>query len=432
MNESVCIFLIMQYYRVRNDDIDYALKRQSEIDECLIRNASNTSLDAIHVLVEEYYDFSFVPEENRSKLKVINIGKRLTYEFAFEYYNKHLANHICILANADIYTNSTLDILRDVQFENVIFAMNRYEHNDRDDLILANGIEVNLSERHKCPYLVPYQASNWSQDSWIWKAQSINTVDCDFALGTPGCDNHIIYQLLSQKFLVCNPSRFICTMHIDRLSIRREEHGVVKGLVSKVREKRVGDMKTYAFVENLDDIPDKYTTNIEIYNSHKNPKYSFIKSAKFSKSIVEITHKLCSVTASTQECPVGDIFFESDSHWQPSFFDANPYVEYNFNRPQSIVVLDLAGKVTLRNDVEIGYVSLFRMEWVGEKNVRKFAIHKGITVPNGNVIHRIYFKNPIVTASLRIYPLKYEGVPAMKIRMFSLPVNNVDIYINLP
>jgi hypothetical protein len=221
-------------------------------------------------------------------------------------------------------------------------------------------------------------------------------------------------------------------MHIDRLSIRREEHGVVKGLVSKVRERRVGDMKTYAFVENLDDIPDKYTVNTEIYNSHKNPKYSFIKSAKFEKSIVEITPNLCSVTASTQEYPASDIFFESDSHWEPSFFDVNSYVEFNFKTTQSIVILDLAGKVTSRNDAEIGYVSLFRMEWLGEKNVRKFAIHKGITVPNGNVIHRIYLKNPIITDSLRIYPLKCEGVAAMKIRMFSLPVNNVDIYVNLP
>ena len=64
-------------------------------------------------------------------------------------------------------------------------------------------------------------------------------------------------------------------MHIDRLSIRHEDYGIVKGVVSKEREQRVGEMASYAFVENIEEIPDKYTTNIEIYNSNKN-KFFFI------------------------------------------------------------------------------------------------------------------------------------------------------------
>jgi len=421
MSSGERIIFIMQYYRVVGDTIEYALKRQAEIDECLTRNANNTSLDEIHVLVEDNYDFSFIPKENRNKLYVVNIGKRLTYQYAFEYYNKYFPNQICILANADIYTNNTLDCLRNVNFSNVFFAMNRYEHNDRDDLILANGTEVNLSERHKCPYLVPFQASIWSQDAWIWKSLNIRVEDCDFDLGTPGCDNHIIYQLLKQHFFVCNPSRFICTMHIDRLSIRHEDYGIVKGVVSKVREQRVGEMASYAFVENLDDIPDKYTTNIEIYNSNKNPKYSFIKSAKFTKTIQEIKSTDCTVLSSSKNnSSASDIFFDVKEHWEPLTSDITPCIEIQFQKPHTIAALDLAGKLTLRNDATIGYVTLFRMEWTTETNRKKFEIHKGINVPNGNVIHRIYFKTPFLTTSLRIYPLKYEGVPAMKVRLFSL------------
>ena len=415
------IILILQYYRVSSDSIEYALNRQAEINECLIRNANNTSLDEIHLLVEDNYDFSFIPEENRNKLHIVIIGKRLTYQYAFEYYNTNFPNQICLLANADIYTNTTLDCLRNVNFFNVFFAMNRYEHNDREDLILANGTEVNLCDRHKCPYLVPFQASIWSQDTWIWKAQSIRVEDCDFALGTPGCDNHIIYQLLKQHFFVCNPSRFICTMHIDRLSIRHEDYGIVKGVVSKEREQRVGEMASYAFVENIEEIPDKYTTNIEIYNSNKNPKYSFIKSAKFTKSIQEITSTDCTVASSSKNnCSASDIFFDGPNHWEPLPTDTTPCIEFQFTKPHTIAVLDLVGKLTLRNEATIGYVTLFRVEWTTETNRKKFEIHKGINVPNGNVIHRIYFKVPFQTTSLRLYPLKYEGVPAMKVRLFSL------------
>jgi hypothetical protein len=426
------IILIMQYYLVRNKDKEYASQRQKEVDECLVRNAKNPSLNEIHVLVEKEYDLSFVPVENRTKLRVVNIGKRLTYAFAFEYYNTHLSNEICILANADIYTNRTLEILRHVDFENVVFAMNRYEHNFRDDLILLNGVEVNLCERHKCPYLVPYQASVWSQDSWIWKAPSLQVEDCDFALGTPGCDNYIIYQLMSQHFYVCNPSRLVCTMHIDRLSIRQEEFGVVKGVVSKAREHRVGDMDSYRFVENLDDIPDKYTIRVEMFNSHPNPKYSFIQSARFAKTTVEIKPEMCRVIASSaNSCSPSDVFFGVPRHWEPSRTDTNAYIEFQFDTLQRIVMLDLTGKITLRNDDTVGYVRLFRMEWKTETNRTKVEIHKGIEVPNGNVIHRIYMKTPIVTKTLRLYPLQYEVAPAMKIRLFTNPEREeVMIYKN--
>jgi len=415
MTDSIVI--VVQYYHIRNESADYRMRRQREIDDCLVRNSMNTSVDAIHVLVEEDFDFGFIPAEYRSKLHIVNIGKRLTYEFVFDYYNTHIANSICILINADIYTNNTVDVLRHVNFNSVFFAMNRYEHNDRSDLLLLNGLEVNLATRHKCPYLIPYQASVWSQDAWIWKSPNLIVRNCGFELGTPGCDNHIIYQLLAQNFIVCNPSRLICMNHIDRLSIQHESYGIVKGIVSKKREQRIGDMKTYTFVENLDDIPDKYTTNIDIIT---HPKYSFMKGIKFTKIITEIQPDLCTVTASsTHDCVPTDIFFRPNAHWEPLTTDRDPYVEFNFTENQTIVIIDILGKLTLRNDATVGYVSVFHAEWMSPFKCLKSETYKGISVPNGNVIQRIYLETPIVTTSLRIYPLEYVGVRAMKLRMFT-------------
>jgi hypothetical protein len=115
------IIVVVQYYLVSSPDVDYTIRRQREINDCLLRNTQNISVDEVHVLTEAEYDYEFIPTEWRHKLHITNIGKRLTYDFVFNYYNTHLANHICILANADIYTNTSVDILRNVNFNNVLF-----------------------------------------------------------------------------------------------------------------------------------------------------------------------------------------------------------------------------------------------------------------------------------------------------------------------
>jgi len=416
------IIVVVQYYIVVNADTDYSIRRQREINECLLRNVQNSSVDEVHVLTECDYDYGFIPSELHYKLHVTNIGKRLTYDFVFNYYNTKLANHICILVNADIYTNNSVDILRHVRFTNVLFAMNRYEDNDRNDLLLLNGLEVNLAARHKCPYLIPFQPSVWSQDAWIWKSPNIIIRDCDFELGTPGCDNYIIYQLIKQHYIVSNPSRLLCINHIDRLSIHHESYGIVKGNVSKKREQRVGDMNTYIFLENQDDIPDKYTTHMETLESSTNPKYKFIKTIKLHKNIIEIQPSMCTVSASsTHDCEANDIFLKHHSHWEPLQSDKNPYIEFSFHDLQTIVIIDIVGKLVLRNDATVGYISSLCMEWINEDLHLESAIHKGITIPNGNYIHRIYLDAPMKTTNLRVFLKEYVGVRSLKMRMFVRP-----------
>ena len=103
------IVLVYQYFKVKNKDIEYQTRRQNEIDLCLIKNNNNKYINEIHLLVEELYDLSFV---DTTKIKQIVINKRLSYQDAFEYYNINLSNQICILSNADIYYDDSLNILK--------------------------------------------------------------------------------------------------------------------------------------------------------------------------------------------------------------------------------------------------------------------------------------------------------------------------------
>jgi hypothetical protein len=50
-----------------------------------------------------------------SKLNQIVVGKRLTFQAAFEYANTNLSGELCILANADIYFDGTLLAVREAR-----------------------------------------------------------------------------------------------------------------------------------------------------------------------------------------------------------------------------------------------------------------------------------------------------------------------------
>jgi hypothetical protein len=50
-----------------------------------------------------------------SKLNQIVIGKRLTFQAAFDYANSNLSGEVCALANADIYFDETLRAVRDAR-----------------------------------------------------------------------------------------------------------------------------------------------------------------------------------------------------------------------------------------------------------------------------------------------------------------------------
>ena len=423
------IILITQYYIVKKDDLEYCMKRQEEVKYCLIKNAENPFLDEIHLLVEEIYNLDFIPEKFLNKIKQINVNKRITYTDVFKYYNENIPNQICMLANADIYTNSSLQILKHINYDFKPFlALNRYEDNESTLAFAQNGIQMDNCRNLKCTYIDSFAPSIWSQDAWVWKSEKIDIPDdADFLIGSVGCDNYIAYLLSKQNYIVFNPSNLVCVNHLDRLSIKKDEFGISKGHVSKKREEKVKDFSKYLFVKNLAEIPDKYTTSINMETPDF--KNKFVTTVNIEKSITYIFVEENQITYSSSESN-GNIMFDlfpevhnkNMDYWDPLENDATPFVQFDFDTEYNLAVIDIAGKPISNDNLDFGYVTSYKISYMTPDGnwVDDPTIFDGIDIQNGNYVKRNYLDTPITCTKLKIYPLKFVGIRALKVRLFSL------------
>ena len=422
-NKKIIIVLIIQYFKVTNnydDNDEYCVKRQEEIDYCLVKNSENIFINEIHLLVEEIYDLYFISEKYKNKIKQICIGKRLSYADVFNYYNNNLSNQVCILLNADIYLDNSIEIIKHVNFDLNIMCLTRYEDEDNHEQSkMVYGSIVDLSS-YKVAYIKAFQPSIWSQDGWIWKTPNINILDSNFNLGVTGCDNYIAYLFQLNNFNIINPSRLICLNHCDKLSSISKPEGICKGKISSIREERLKDNNYYSFLDNIDDIPDKYTLKtININNTNCNN----LCTAKFIKNISQIIVPDNQIIASSysQLHTPSNSQFEKNEYWEPTIYK-NAFIQFNFNNITPIIVIDIMGKPISNIDNIYGFVTSFRIEYIDKNNnvVKHPIILEGISITNGNYIKRIYLNEIIECKIIRFYPLTYIGILALKIRMFKL------------
>jgi hypothetical protein len=410
------IILIIQYYIVNNNDKDYQEKRQNEINKCLIINNDNKFINEIHLLVEEIYDLSFL--NNTSKIKQILIKKRLTYQDVFEYYNNNLSNQICILSNADIYFDESLNMLKYVNFNfKTILCMTRYEDNEDNQLKLLSGLEYDISKNLTIPDLKRYRPSIWSQDCWIWKDHNIKIKNSNFNLGIVGCDNHIAYLFYLNNYSIINPSKLISINHLDRIRNRITEYGILKGDYSK--SSRIKTINEYVYFRNNNDIPDFFTNSL--YN-----KIDIIDRSKIlikidtKKSCIKLDNFILE-TSSYKNNNISDyIYFKNkDNYWIPRDSDTTPYIIISFPNIEKINIIDIRGKTVDRNDRIIGGVESFNIKYINQnENIieldKKFNC---INHHNGNFINRFYL-DELECKYLIIYNIKFIGIRTIKIRLW--------------
>jgi hypothetical protein len=320
-----------------------------------------------------------------------------------------LANTICILANADIYTDESLEILDHVNFNNTILAMNRYENDDDAKTALLQGLELDCNT----PIIPPYTPMTWSQDAWFWKSPSISVPDSDFHMGITGCDNYIIYLMINAGLTVYNPSHLLSINHYDRMSISVSDNGKRKGAVSDKREKRLKSPDYYIYIDNLDDICDKYTKSMNYVEMYKQRA---AVSLSFKKTVSPISFIVTASSWLKQNKPT-DSPFDSAGYWSPSEKDKHPYLECLFDDPYSIKIIDIRGRPVDKDNLDYGYVSKFKISYCTEDGwVQDATEYKGLQSMNGNLIKRTYVD--LTCKGIRIYPLAFVGCPALKVRFF--------------
>jgi hypothetical protein len=126
-------------YNIKDTDSDFIKagkqRRQVEINDCFIRNITNSIFLNVHVLFEnavdlEYYNnlISDIPE--RVKLKPIVFGKQPLYSDIVRYINTNIkdATSVCIM-NSDIFMGSVaIDFINKELTYNTFISLTRHEY----------------------------------------------------------------------------------------------------------------------------------------------------------------------------------------------------------------------------------------------------------------------------------------------------------------
>lgn len=130
----------------------------------------------------------------------------MTYKDAFDYANDALSGEVCAIANLDIFIDDQSNWPRLQQIlqhqQRIVFCLSRTEFN-------LDGTSF------RDPGLMSWAFAN-SQDAWIFRAP-VQVDNCDFCIGTIGCDNAIAHRLKHAGFLPVNAPQQFKIFHLDRI-----------------------------------------------------------------------------------------------------------------------------------------------------------------------------------------------------------------------
>ena len=196
------VHLFLQFY------IDTNETRQKEIVQCLHKNIQNRFITKIHLLNERIYKNKELGAKS-AKIVQTNLGSRLKYSDIFHYINVNQITGYILIANSDIFFDSTLETLHytDIHQSKKMYAQLRYEY---------NSIDPELST------LFGPRAD--SQDVWILHSQHNISPEQEklfyFQMGKPGCDNKLVYLFYLLGFQVLNDPTRIRTYHYHSSAVR--------------------------------------------------------------------------------------------------------------------------------------------------------------------------------------------------------------------
>lgn len=205
------INLIQQFY-INND-----INRQNEIRKTLLYNCFNNNISKIYLFNERLYTDHELGIKSDKIIQII-INKRLAFYDIFQEVEKNKITGYVIISNSDIFFDASLKRLYncDLIDNQKIFCLNRFNYTS----INLDSLELDLFGRPDC------------QDSWIYHT-SINSKlmlidNNNFQLGTPGCDNRIIYLFIKYGFKCYNEPYLIKSYHYHKTQIRNYNSNTIK------------------------------------------------------------------------------------------------------------------------------------------------------------------------------------------------------------
>lgn len=162
----------------------------AEMRDCLVRNASTTFFDEVHVVCQ---DAESENTDYPSTIKIHRVSARPTYKTMMSIVETDAADgDINILANSDTIFRPSILMLRHIELTNTAVCLQRWEtENDRVSIQIKNNV----------------------QDVWCWKNQIEDIDPFDFLMGVPSSENRLAYELKSMGYNIVNPCIDIVTVH---------------------------------------------------------------------------------------------------------------------------------------------------------------------------------------------------------------------------
>lgn len=165
--------------------------RVEEYRSCLLHNLGNPCISRIIALVEN--DLA-VPEN--PKMVRIEVGRRPTYDDFMGHFAPDPA--VNVIANSDILFDETIACAEDIG-ERECYALTRWE--------LDDGGRLQIDR------------TGGTQDVWIFRGVP-TSIEADFHLGVPGCDNSFAYKVRATGYQLSNPASQIICRHVHQSAKR--------------------------------------------------------------------------------------------------------------------------------------------------------------------------------------------------------------------
>lgn len=201
--EPGIINLFQQFY-INNID-----ERQNEIRKTLLYNCNNNSINNIYLLNERIYSDEELGVKS-DKIKQIIIDKRMTYQDIFTFVENNNIDGYIIISNSDIFFDKSINNIQkcEVIKDKKVYCLNRFNFNSKN----LSALDLDLSGRPDC------------QDVWIYHSNFNNILFnkniFNIELGTPGCDNKIIYLFKILGFNCYNEPEIIKSYHFHKIMTR--------------------------------------------------------------------------------------------------------------------------------------------------------------------------------------------------------------------
>jgi hypothetical protein len=229
------MILLTEYFVSDNPD------RQREYETCLKKNIENEYISEIVLLNSDKSEITIESD----KIKMVHIDERPTYAQIFEMCNDNYNGEICIISNADIIFDDTLSNITEENIKGKFLALSRWD-------IRPDG----MAELYDWSY---------SQDCWVYLSPN-KFEDCNYKMGTLGCDNRIAYDANSSGLKTHNPAKLIRTYHLHNSNHRTYNQNQIL-------------MGKYMFVDTTDTM-DKISENIVCNPQSLNQAVAYVRNKK--------------------------------------------------------------------------------------------------------------------------------------------------------